>query len=220
MNSVPHPNDPRSELSPPEVLYQSCDTTAAFPYSLAEYFGKAVWFTVQATLFRLPLPRLSGWRRFLLRCFGADIHRTVNISPTATVWHPWLLRIGAHSALSDRVFIYNLGEVIIGSHTVLSQDVYLCAGTHDYARLDLPLQRKPITIGHGVWLCAGAFIGPGVMVGNNAIVGARSVVMRDVTDASITMGNPARVVRARPLPGSATEPAGVIAAQTSSSMQM
>jgi putative colanic acid biosynthesis acetyltransferase WcaF len=188
------------DLAPPEVLCQRCDKTAAFPYTPREYLAKALWFFVQATFFRLPLPRMSGWRRQLLRCFGARVHPTANISSTVTVWHPWLFEIGAYSALSDRVVIYNLGPVVIGSHAVLSQDVYLCGGTHDYTKINLPLLRKPIAIGHGAWLCAGCFIGPGVLVGNNAIVGARAVVMSDVSARAIAVGNPARSIRERPLP--------------------
>jgi putative colanic acid biosynthesis acetyltransferase WcaF len=190
------------DLDPPAVLCQRCDTTARFPYSAREYAAKAMWFVVQSTLFRLPLPRLSGWRRMLLRCFGASIDPTAVVSSTVTVWHPWLLKIGEYSALSDRVCVYNLGWVVIGSHSVLSQDVYLCGGTHDYTKANLPLVRKPIVVGHGVWLCAGAFVGPGVTVGDNAIVGARAVVMSDVPPRVVTFGNPARVIRDRPMPDS------------------
>jgi putative colanic acid biosynthesis acetyltransferase WcaF len=116
------------------------------------------------------------------------------------VVHPWLLALGQHTVLSDGVVVYNLGPVKIGEHTVVSQDVYLCAGTHDYTRVDLPLQRPPITIGSGVWVCAGAFIGPGVTIGDNAIVGARAVVMQDVPPATIVAGNPAKVIKERPKP--------------------
>lgn len=191
---------PATMADPPAVLYQRCDTTAAFPYTFREYAAKAAWFAVQATLFRLPLPRLNTWRRFLLRCFGATVASTANFSRTATIWHPWLLSVGPHTTLSHRVVVYNLGPVVIGSHAVLSQDVYLCAGTHDYTKIDLPLLRKPIIIGHGTWLCAGAFIGPGVTIGDNTIVGARAVVMRDLPPQVIAAGNPAQVVRERPYP--------------------
>lgn len=190
------------DLDPPTTLCQRCDTTTRFPYSLREYTAKGLWFVVQSTLFRLPLPRLSGWRRMLLRCFGASIESTAVVSSTATVWHPWLLKVGAYSALSDRVCVYNLGWVVIGSHTVLSQDVYLCGGTHDYTKAHLPLVRKPIVVGHGVWLCAGVFVGPGVTIGDNAIVGARAVVMSDVPPRVVAFGNPARVIRDRPMPDS------------------
>jgi len=184
------------------VLYQRCDRTAKFPYRFSEYAGKALWFVVQKTVFRLPLPRMSAWRRFLLRCFGARIHATANIAASVTVWHPWLLTVGEYSSLSERVVIYNLGWVFIESHAVLSQDVYLCGGSHDYRQSHLPLLRMPIRIGHATWLCAGAFIGPGVDVGDNTIVGARAVVMRSLPAGVIASGNPASIVRERPVPDS------------------
>ncbi len=101
--------------------------------------------------------------------------------------------------LGDHVHVYNLGPITIGDHTVISQDVYLCAGTHDYTQPDLPLVRPSITIGSGVWICAGAFIGPGVTIGDNAIVGARAVVTKDVPPGMIVAGNPARVIKVRPM---------------------
>ncbi|MBL4700719.1 MAG: hypothetical protein JKX85_05610 [Phycisphaeraceae bacterium] len=99
--------------------------------------------------------------------------------------------------LSEGVTVYNLGQVTIGSHTVLSQDVYLCAGTHDHTKPTLPLQKPTITIGSGVWICAGAFIGPGVTIGNNAVIAARSVVVKDVPAGMIVGGNPAKVLKPR-----------------------
>lgn len=105
--------------------------------------------------------------------------------------------MGEYSMLSERVEIYNLGPVDIGAHTVLSQDVYVCAGTHDYTRPDMPLLRPKISIGSGVWICAGAFIGPGVRVGHNCVIGARAVVSKDVPDDMIAGGNPAKVLRSR-----------------------
>jgi putative colanic acid biosynthesis acetyltransferase WcaF len=87
--------------------------------------------------------------------------------------------------------------VTIGNHSVISQDAYLCAGTHDYTQPTLPLLREPITIGHGVWIAAGAFIGPTVTVGDNCVVGARAVVMKDVPPGMVVAGNPARVIKQR-----------------------
>jgi putative colanic acid biosynthesis acetyltransferase WcaF len=182
------------------LLYQHLDTTAAFPYSFGEYARRFAWEWVQRTLIRFSPRRATGWRRFWLRAFGARIGAHSGTRPTTRVFHPWLLTIGEWSHLSDGVTIYNLGAVEIGSHTVLSQDVYICAGSHDYRRANLPLVRPRIRIGSGVWICAGSFIGPGVRVGDNTIVGARAVVMRDAPEAMILSGNPAQVVRPRPLP--------------------
>ena len=99
--------------------------------------------------------------------------------------------------VGSRVTVYNLGRVTVGAHTVVSQDAYLCAGTHDYTDPTLPLMRPTITIGDGVWVAAGAFVGPGVTVGHNSVVGARAVVVRDVPEGVVVAGNPARVVRPR-----------------------
>ena len=103
--------------------------------------------------------------------------------------------MGAFSILSDGVEVYNLGPVSIGEHTVVSQDVYICAGTHDHTRREFPLIKSEVHIGSGVWIAAGAFIGPGVTIGDNAIIGARAVVMRDVPAGVVVSGNPAKIVR-------------------------
>lgn len=193
-------DDPGQAGEAAPKLYQSLDRTAAFPYTRSEYLRRAAWGIVSATLYRLPLPRMPGWRRFLLRAFGAKLDPTCNIRPGVRVVHPWLLAVGKFSCLGDGVRVYNLGRLSVGDHTVISQNVHLCGGTHDYKRRDLPLLRRPIVIGSGVWVCADAFIGPGVTVGDNSVVGARAVVVADVPAATIVAGNPARVVKERPRP--------------------
>lgn len=184
----------------PRELYQRLDKTARRPYSKNEYLRRFAWEFVQATLFRWSPMKAHRWRRFLLRLFGATIPDTSVVRRSARIQHPWLLTMGEHSAIAEDVLVYNLGPIRLGDHTVVSQRSHLCAGTHDYHREDLPLLRSFITIGHGVWICADAFVGPDVTVGDNALVGARAVVMRDVPPAMIVAGNPARVVKARPRP--------------------
>src|SRR5690606_6506097 len=143
-------------------VFQRLDTTARAPYSRREYARRFGWLIVQATLFRLPLPRAYGWRRWLLRMFGARLGAHAGIRRTVRIMHPWLLEMGDWSMLGDRVDVYNLGPVRIGNHTVVSQDAVLCAGTHDHTDPSLPLKRPPVVLGSGVWVAAGAFIGPGV----------------------------------------------------------
>ncbi|MDX2148739.1 MAG: putative colanic acid biosynthesis acetyltransferase [Planctomycetota bacterium] len=181
------------------AIFQRLDTTAGFPYSLREYAIRTMWELVERTLIRFSPRRAHGWRRFWLRRFGAQMADTAGTKASTVIKHPWLFSMGEHSMLSERVEIYNLGPVAIGDHTVLSQDVYICAGTHDYSKRNMPLLRPTITIGSGVWICAGAFVGPGVVVGDNAVVGARAVVIKKVPPGSIVAGNPARVLRDRPM---------------------
>jgi len=156
-----------------------------------------IWNLVQATVFRLPLPRAYGWRRFWLRLFGAKIDGVAAVGATTRIMHPWLLTMGDWSNIAPGATIYNLGPIRLGEHSVISQDAYICAGTHDYTDPTMPLLRPPITIGRGVWIAAGAFVGPGVTIGDNAVVGARAVVTKDVPAGMVVAGNPARVVKAR-----------------------
>jgi putative colanic acid biosynthesis acetyltransferase WcaF len=102
-----------------------------------------------------------------------------------------------NAAVGDRVIIYNLGIISIGRDATISQHAHLCAGTHDFRRADMPLVKSPISIGAGAWICADAFVGPGVTVGPMAVVGARAVVVRDVADHVVVVGNPAHVVGER-----------------------
>lgn len=131
----------------------------------------------------------------ILRIFGATIGKNVKIYPSARIMYPWLLRIEDHVVISWDVKVYNLGQITVGSRTIVSQYSHLCGGTHDYASPDFTLLRTGLTIGSNVWIAADAFIGPGVSIGNNAIVGARSVVLKDVEADTLVLGNPAQVIR-------------------------
>lgn len=169
-----------------------------FPYTVREYFGRALWGLVVFILLRPAPRRLSAWFRLWLRVFGAAVGQS-GFTPTTSITHPWLLSVGNDSMLGDRVTIYNLGPVTIGDQTVLSQDVYVCAGTHDFTSRHMPLLRPAITIGSNVWICAGAFIGPGVNIGDGAVIGARAVVTKDVEPWTVVAGNPARFIKVRRL---------------------
>ena len=185
------------QLQTNQPIFQQLDQTANYPYKLSDYIKRFCWQWAQRLFIKTSFRRSHTWRRFLLNAFGSKIHRTSGTKASTHIWHPWLFEMGAYSMISERVHIYNLGKVTIGSHSVLSQDVYLCAGTHDYTKPNLPLEKPPITIGSGVWICAGAFIGPGVTIGDNAVIAAKSVVTKDVPAGMIVGGNPAKVIKAR-----------------------
>ena len=86
----------------------------------------------------------------------------------------------------------------IGSRAVISQGAQLCTGTHDYRVAAFPLIAKPIYIGNRAWVCANAFVGPGVTIANGAVLAAVGVTFRDLDEWSIYMGNPAIKVKSRP----------------------
>lgn len=172
-------------------------------YSKAELTRRVLWGFGQI-LFRLSPRPCFGWRRFILRCFGAKLGQEVNTYASTRIYFPWNLTAGDWSAIGENAFIYNLGPVTLGAKVTVSHGAQLCAGTHDYTLPDLPLMKPPIVIKDQAWICAGAFVGPGVTVGEWAIVGACAVVMKNVEPWNIVAGNPCRVIKKRILKSSDT----------------
>ena len=162
----------------------------ARPYSRREYLGRIAWM-LATPFFRLSPRPLFGWRRWLLRLFGARVGRRVNIYPSARIEIPWNLDIGDEASIGERVLVYNLGKVSIGPRATVSHNAHLCAGTHDYRDPRLPLLRLPIRIGADAWVCAAAFVAPGSDVGEGAVVGAGSICSGDVEAWTVVSGNPA-----------------------------
>jgi putative colanic acid biosynthesis acetyltransferase WcaF len=165
-------------------------------YSKAELLRRILWGFGQLAFRFSPRP-CFGWRRFLLRCFGAKLGSNVNTYPSTRIYFPWNLNVGKWSAIGEEVFIYNLGKVTLGEKVTISHRAQLCAGTHDYTQPDLPLLKPPVAIHDQAWICADAFVGPGVTVGEGAIVGARAVVMKNVEPWTIVAGNPAKPIKKR-----------------------
>lgn len=157
-----------------------------------------LWWLVQDTIFRWSPQFLYGWRRFLLRLFGAKVGKNVLVRPTTRVTYPWKVSIGENSWIGDDVVLYTLGEIEIGNNTVISQKAYLCTGSHNYKSITFDIFAKPIKIGDEVWVAADVFVAPGVQIGDGCIVGARSTVFNDLPPGKICYGNPARSVRDRP----------------------
>jgi putative colanic acid biosynthesis acetyltransferase WcaF len=166
-------------------------------WSPAELAGRLLWECLGFAIALSPR-QLWGWRNLMLRAFGARIGASVRIHPSVKIAVPWNLEIGSRSAVGDGAVLYSLGPISIGADVTISQHAHLCAGTHDYRRRDLLLVKAAIHVGDGAWICADAFVGPNVSVGDHAIVAARAVAVKDVERWTIVAGNPARMVRPRP----------------------
>ena len=135
---------------------------------------------------------LNRWRLFCLRLFGATIHGTPFVHQRARIAIPWNLILHHRACLGDRANAYSLDRIEIGEGATVAQEAYLCTGTHDFTDSALSLVTRPIVIGRGAFIGARAFLMPGVTIGQNAIVGACSVVTRDVPADVRVAGNPGR----------------------------
>lgn len=167
------------------------------PHSTANKAARLIWQLARLLLFR-PSPWFwHGWRRSLLRLFGASIGRSVKIMPSAQIWAPWNLSMGDYAAVSHGVDLYNVARIDIGAHATVSQRAFVCTAGHDIDHPHMPLVTAPVKIHDGAWICAEAYIHPGVTVGVDAVAGVRAVVLRDVPPRHVVGGNPARFIRER-----------------------
>jgi putative colanic acid biosynthesis acetyltransferase WcaF len=165
---------------------------------IPEKLKRLAWEIIWLIAFRsTPRWTLHWWRRMLLRMFGARIGRGCRIAPTCKVWAPWKLHMGEFSALGDNVDCYSMDRILIGSKVAISQRTFLCSGSHDITSLRRPLITAPIVIHDHAWVAAECFVHPGVTIGEGAVVGARSVVLKDLPPWTVNAGNPCRSIKSR-----------------------
>ena len=158
---------------------------------------RLLWQVVWLFLFR---PSPWFWqppRRFLLRLFGAKLGRGVQVMPSVKIWAPWNLTLGECATVSHGVDLYCVAPIEIGAHATVSQRAFLCTASHEVDHPNMPLTTAPIKISDGAWVCAEAYIHPGVTLGVDAVAGVRSVVLHNVPARQVVGGNPARVLRER-----------------------
>ena len=158
---------------------------------------RVVWQVTWTLLAAWTPPPLHRWRVALLRCFGADVHPTAHVYASARVWYPPNLRMAAHACLGPRVQCYCMAPITLGAGAIVSQGAFLCGGTHDIRDPDFQLVVRPIVIGTRAWVAAEAFVGPGVTVGEGAVLGARAALFKDAEAETVYLGNPAVWVKQR-----------------------
>lgn len=169
-------------------------------FTFKDKLKRLVWNGCYLILFRpFGLPYFNGWRNSLLRLFGAKIGKGTIIHSSAKIWAPWNLTTGIRTSVGPHAFLYNPGHITLGNKTCISQYAFICTASHDYTSILRPLIFEAIQIDDHAWVAAKAFVGPGVHIGEYAVVGATASVYKDVDPYAIVGGNPAHFIKKREL---------------------
>ena len=167
------------------------------PFSFQHKLLRLAWGCVWHLFFRPSPCFFPKWRLFLLRCFGARVSWKAFVSSSCRIWYPPNLQMDDFAVLGPQVECYCVHPIRVGVDVMVSQYAWLCTAGHDINDPNRRLTGGPITLQHGSWVFARAFVGPNVTVGEGAIVGAMAMVIRDVPPFTVVAGNPARVVKNR-----------------------
>ena len=166
-------------------------------FSAGDRIARMVWMAVWFVLARFTPPPMHGWRATILKAFGATLGRGCRVHGSAQIWWPGNLAMGDNVLIGPGARIYNQGTVTIGAGSVVSQRAHLCASSHDVSDPHFQLVMRPVTIGKRCWIAAEAFVGPGVAMGEGAVLAARGALFEDAAAWTIYRGNPAIAVKER-----------------------
>ncbi len=186
-------------MSQPLDAAQTRPLEGGASFSLANRLFRVVWMLAWLMLARFTPPPLHGWRRLVLRLFGAKVARGARVHASVSIWHPGNLELGEQVLIGPGVRLYNQGRIVIGARSVISQRAHICASTHDVNDPHFQLQLRPITIGAQCWVAAEAFVGPGVTMHDRAVLAARGALFGDAECDGIYSGNPASLLKKRQL---------------------
>ena len=166
-------------------------------FTLTNRIYRLAWAITWALLAAWTPPYWHGWRRLLLRAFGARVADTAKVYPSARIWSPAYLTMKEHAVIGPHVTVYSMEMITLEPYALVSQGAHLCAGTHDIEDAFFQLQGRPIVIGERAWVAAEAFVGPGITIGFGAVLGARGCAFRDLEPWTVYIGNPATPAKPR-----------------------
>jgi len=166
-------------------------------FSFKNRIARLLWEVINSILFKYSPKPFHSWRSFLLKLFGATVGSNVHVYPKVNIWAPWNLALGDECGIANGVTLYSQGKISIGKRAVISQGAHLVAGTHDYTDPGFPLITGTINIGNYAWIAAEAFVHPGITIGIGCVVGARSVVTKDMPEWMVCAGHPCKPIKER-----------------------
>lgn len=163
----------------------------------ASYLKQLLWYVLGQPLFRSYWLPVSGLKVCLLRLFGAQVGEGVRVKPGVMIKFPWRISIGNYVWLGEQVWLDNVTNIYIGDHVCISQGAYLGTGNHDWRDPNFVLRLSAIHLESSCWIGAKAVVGPGVTIGQGAVLCLGSVAGQSLDPMTIYAGNPARPVKTR-----------------------
>jgi len=173
------------------------NTHTGASFSLGNRLKRVAWNVIYIIAFRYSPRPFHRWRSLILRIFGAKIGKGVHVYPAVKIWAPWNIELDDYAGVGNNAILYSQAKIKIGKMAVISQGAHLSTGTHDYTKNGFPLYARPIVVGDRAWVAADVFIHPGVTIGEGAVVGARSVVLKDMPAWTVCSGFPCKPIKER-----------------------
>ena len=143
-----------------------------------------------------------GLRYCALRAIRATTSPNVSIHEDVYILNPQGLTIGRNVSVHPMCYLDAAGTISIGDDVSIAHGVTMMSTTHEYSDTvanikDQPVAPRPTAIENNCWIGAQAVILSGVRIGQGSVIGANSVVTRDIPPGSVAVGSPARIVRVR-----------------------
>ena len=148
-----------------------------------------------------PETRFFSLKCWLLKLAGAKIGKNVRICSSVRIIGNGNLSIGNNCWIGPQTLINSSfpAEVVIGNNIDIAPKVFIGTGSHEIDMIKINSAGKGfslnIVINDGVWICAGAFLLPGICIGKKAVIAAGSIVTKDVPKYTLGAGNPCRIVK-------------------------
>lgn len=170
------------------------DNYATLLFSFYSYVSNLMWFVIDIS------PQFI--RRLMFRFIFKKYGKNTMIDYKCFIRYPWRVKIGSNVAMNRGCELYSSmrsdhGYIILEDHVILGPNVTIFSAGHDYFFINLPDTSAPVHIGRHAWIGGNTTILPGVAIGEGAVIGAGSVVTKDIPAYTVAVGNPAKVIKKR-----------------------
>lgn len=167
------------------------------PYSFSYKFRSRLWSIINRTFYRWTPFFMRKYRVALVRMVGGNVDWSCSLDATATIVDPWNLTMGPYSSLGEYCCIRCRDKVVIGEKSCIGRGVYILTATHNVFSPHFEMVSAPIFIGDCVWIATRSTILKGVSIGTGAVIGAESLVTKNIDPWMIVGGNPAKIIKKR-----------------------